>query len=828
MPPHSPPTSLAISGPVFRILGRGRWEGEVPSASIPQANILATIASNPRKTSRQLLLWLASVIYGCLSSFGIVYSTLLAHSADLGTSTEGIPSSTGVSHASASGPQLPIEDDSRPVAASYSRYSSDNQTESSNEDQGRVARVRAAMEGYRLPADLEYTDSEVSGTLLQRDGLDQMLKDAKAKKFDLIIFFNLGRLARESIIGMPILKKLVHEWGIRFISLTQSLDSNNANWEMLATIYFMEHENFIKELSANVHRGQVGTLLNDYSVGDYCFGYMSIPSPNGEMRGRGRNAKPKMIYQIHPEHAEWVKQIFSWYVEERRTMSWITRELNRRRAPKDHRSSTPDWSPSQVAGVLTNRKYIGVWPWGKNRNKRMPSTGKVIQVPQPESETKKWVRQRPDLRLVCDEMFHAAQEIRSKYVEQAAKRRGADGRLSGRVAERNTQHLLAGLFKCQECGRTFHTSGAKAQYMSCSGYKFKICTLRTMVPRQLAERLILKAIGDQIERDEDWVSVIVKLTQAEIEAASREQPSRHAALAKELQGLDLKLERLIDLAESSDDPGIVSRLVQRRKERETLLRDLRELEQRHRQPLQVPTEDWVRTQISHLYEHLTSGTPAATLALQNLLDGPIVLEQVRAEGQRPYLRGTLRLRSGQLSVNRATEVPEISADAGSEPHQIQEITIDFREPTKSDEQIEVAWEMLNDSVPIKEIAVALGVSRSRVTHILKLAYAAKGVAPIDGRQRRSTLPESTRPPTLADSRMGEVMELYHQDVLLSDIAIRLALDRNTVTAIISKWHRQQGLTAEDGRTRRKRLEVKSSIKTNPTEPPQPFDAADAA
>jgi hypothetical protein len=112
--------------------------------------------------------------------------------------------------------------------------------------------------------------------------------------------------------------------------------------------------------------------------------------------------------------------------------------------------------------------------------------------------------------------------------------------------------------------------------------------------------------------------------------------------------------------------------------------------------------------------------------------------------------------------------------------------------------------------PIKDIAKALGVSRARMKAILKFAAAKCGVEWSDGRARRATLPDSTRPPTIGDQKSEQVMILFHQDQLLGEIATTLSIDRNTVTAVVAKWHQQRGLTVPDGRTRRKRLTTKSS------------------
>ena len=71
------------------------------------------------------------------------------------------------------------------------------------------------------------------------------------------------------------------------------------------------------------------------------------------------------------------------------------------------------------------------------------------------------------------------------------------------------------------------------------------------------------------------------------------------------------------------------------------------------------------------------------MALHNLIDGPIVLEEVRDDGRRPFLRGMLRLRVGPLLINRALQLPELKDDEPDNPLPIREIPIDFRKRSKT-------------------------------------------------------------------------------------------------------------------------------------------------
>ena len=295
--------------------------------------------------------------------------------------------------------------------ASYSRFSSDNQDKSSVTDQQRYCQDRALVDGLTINPDQEYADHAVSGTLLRRDGLDRLLSAARAGTISVVYFYSLSRLAREEVISLPILKELVYVCKTRISSVTEpGIDSTLQGWELNATFTSLFNRQQIDELSKLVFRGQEGAILANYSVGDHCFGLKSVPSPNGEKIGRGRQARPRMVYVIDPVEANWVRQIFHWYVQEQRRISWIVRELNRLKAPKDHRAKTPLWQHPNVITVLRNRKYVEDWPWGELKNCRNPLTGKISQEERPAGETEKWLRHRPDLRIVDDETYYKAQQ----------------------------------------------------------------------------------------------------------------------------------------------------------------------------------------------------------------------------------------------------------------------------------------------------------------------------------------------------------------------------------------------------------------------------------
>jgi hypothetical protein len=64
----------------------------------------------------------------------------------------------------------------RDVAASYARFSSDQQDAKSIGDQQRPCRERAERDGNHIPDDFQFAGQAVSGTKLKRDGFDRCSK----------------------------------------------------------------------------------------------------------------------------------------------------------------------------------------------------------------------------------------------------------------------------------------------------------------------------------------------------------------------------------------------------------------------------------------------------------------------------------------------------------------------------------------------------------------------------------------------------------------------------------------------------------------------------
>jgi len=737
---------------------------------------------------------LIAVVCGCLASSGIGFSTNSAQPAWLLTGGLGsVPRAFPRRRRT----ETPIEN----IGASYSRYSSDLQDESSIEQQQRKCRERATADGVSLGTELEFADKAVSGTKREREGLNALLDAARERNFNVLYFESLSRLARESVLTMPMLKELVYVHKVRIVSVSEGIDSSQNNWELLANFMAWMHEQFLKSLRSAVLRGQEQVVLNDWSVGDWCFGYGSEPIPGSEKARRGRNPRPRMRVIINAEHARWVKQIFDWFVVEKMTLDRIARELTKLDAPKDHRSSTKGWHHEYVKRVLRNEKYIGVWSWGKATNVRNPLTGDIAQEGRPPEEVAKWLRLRPDLRLIEDEQFLKAQGMLDQLEAKWALTRTNKGRLRGSTVDSaHPRHLLQSLIKCAECGSTFQVSGAHGKYLGCAGYKRGLCECKTRLPRRLAASKLLGAIGKRILANPAWLDAVVEETRKSWTERRKQNPDERVVVEQLIQAVEQKLSRLLDTVEKGQEEpeDLAERLKQRRREKRELEVRLARLDREEVCSDEPPTRDWIEGKLRALGEKLKAGGADAALALRKFVGGAVTVREAAVEGRkRKHLVGTFTLTS--VALINAVGAGESKAEA--ESTKAEEFTVHFRPAPP--------WVAVADSVKTafdagtdcRGIAKAVGCPYSWVAKSLAWWHRRRGLPVPDGRALKSRLEK----PSLAEALADEAKKLWDDDMPMQEIAAHLECNRDTATAAIRHWFTTRGLSVPDGRHRRKEV-----------------------
>lgn len=686
-------------------------------------------------------------------------------------------------------------------AACYTRYSSDNQDEKSIEDQLRECREAALRNGQGISEEFHFSDEAVSGATVVREGLDLLRKVAERGEFQTLYVYSLSRLSRETSFGLPLLKELNSVHKVRIISVSESIDSNQAGWYEVATIMEMLHERQLKEISANTRRGLIGTIISPYSGGDFVVGYTSIPSTDGATRRRGGVLVPRRVYAIDPIGSVWVLAIFTWYATEGHSLSWIADQLNEKGVRKDHRSSTREWTTANVRTILKNERYVGKWSWGRTKRVRNPITGKVTQEVRPTSEiSPEWLREYPHLRLIDDELFERAQRRLKADADRFSHLRNANGTLAGSTSDRPATHPLRNLIHCAKCGRPFIRAGNKTGYLRCSGSFRKQCDVRTVLRRDRAGQLILEAVEARVLNNPRFIDAVLDQTFKLWREDIARQPDALRCTESERASIRQKVDRITRQIEEDDDPpqNLVQRLKERNQELEALDRRIAQLLKSTSESCPEPTREWIETNLrGRLLDNLLNGSPRDIEAFQDLFSEPIQVHECGRDGRKKkYFRAVLAFDSQRLSSLL------LGRPAGETAETVREVVeIDIRPPLKSDEQARRAHGMWSEGASCEAIAAELGVSPSRVTALFDHASRALGLPKPDTKSRR--------PRTALQQRISEEVVRRHQrGELLIEIADALGVSRPTIDRCLKRWCRGEGVAQPDGRTRRKSLSVK--------------------
>ena len=118
------------------------------------------------------------------------------------------------------------------MAAIYCRLSAEDRDKLSKEDESRsIQNQKSLLIGYANQQEWEiyqiYSDDDYQGSDRSRPAFNQLLQDAEAGKFGIVLCKSQSRFTRELELVEKILHKDFIEWGIRFVGYADNADTDN-------------------------------------------------------------------------------------------------------------------------------------------------------------------------------------------------------------------------------------------------------------------------------------------------------------------------------------------------------------------------------------------------------------------------------------------------------------------------------------------------------------------------------------------------------------------------------------------------------------------------
>lgn len=303
-------------------------------------------------------------------------------------------------------------------AALYCRLSKEDQDKEYRQESESIQNQKLMLADYATSKGYSiyniYVDDDYSGLDRERPEFNKMIKDAKAKKFDLIICKSQSRFTRD----MELVEKYIHGLfpllGIGFISIVDNGDTRVSGNKKIRQINGLINEWYSEDLSENIRNVLRKKMESGQFIGSFaCYGYKKDP------RDRHKLA-------IDEEAAKVVRRIFNLYLNgssisrigetltEEKILTPTFYKQSKGLAYRNSRASsdiieTGVWSTSTIKRILENRTYTGCLIQGREKKVSYKSKKMVIA---PEKE---WViLENNHEPIISKEIYSQVENLRWK------------------------------------------------------------------------------------------------------------------------------------------------------------------------------------------------------------------------------------------------------------------------------------------------------------------------------------------------------------------------------------------------------------------------------
>ncbi len=425
----------------------------------------------------------------------------------------------------------------------YARVSTDEQTKGySLQTQIEACKQYAVQQGYIV---LHIFSEDYSGASLDRPELNNVRDFLAKEDVDIVIVYDVDRLARKSIYQALIEEEFLHDGAIIEYVIGQYADTDEGRLQKQIRGSIAEYEK--AKILERSKRGKRGKAMSGFVlVGSRPpYGYKVISEPH------------KSWFEIDEEEAEVVRVIFDWYLRgdesgEPLSMNAIAVKLTDLGVPtrgdkQGHffkKRGKGIWASTLIRNILKNETYTGTWYYGKTK---MIDDGKK-RNPKPKCGFGKQVTRARDewigvpVPMIID--------------EDTYKRAVARVTLNAEQADRSVKHqyLLGRRLRCMKCnytykGRTRHSN----HYYYCGGTEqrpVKLCDSPAFRGKDV-DRVVWNWLADLIKNPQAVMSGLQDSQDGSVQE-NQALLDRLAMIERQIQDQDTQLGKILDLYLSGD------------------------------------------------------------------------------------------------------------------------------------------------------------------------------------------------------------------------------------------------------------------------------------
>lgn len=418
----------------------------------------------------------------------------------------------------------------RKIIAIYCRVSTDEQAEFgySIDEQKRLLEEWCKANDYIIYKC--YSDRGISGkNIKDRPALKELLSDAKAGKFDMVISWKINRVSRKLEDVLKIVN-LLEKNNITFKSYSEPFETDTPagrmQFQMMALIGEFERGT----IAQNVKMGMIAKAKSGNWCGGRVLGYDLVPNNSPEEEKKGKNK-----LEINEKEAEIVRFIFNEY-RKGKGYKAITNKMNKL-GYKTKKGN--NFSVGSIRDILTNPVYIGEIRYNVRQNWSEKRRRNINPNP---------IRVKGKHEAIID------RELWDKVQLILESKKGKPSRIY------DGEYPLTGILRCPKCGagmvisRTTNTlaDGTKRRiaYYCCGNWKNKgtsVCNSNT-IRVDKANEYVFKKI-EELVSNEAMIKAVVKNINKERKDKVKPAKRLLGDIDKELEKLDKRKRKIFEAYE---------------------------------------------------------------------------------------------------------------------------------------------------------------------------------------------------------------------------------------------------------------------------------------
>lgn len=383
------------------------------------------------------------------------------------------------------------------IACMYLRLSREDGDSSESNS---ISNQRQIIKSYAKENDIklsyEYVDDGFSGSNFERPHFKNMIDDLNKGKFNIIIVKDLSRFGRDYIESGKYLQKIFPEKGVRFISVNDNYDSENADMSdthLILPIRNFINDSYCRDISMKVKSSKEVKRKNGEFIGAFApFGYK-------------KDDKDKHKLVIDKEVSHIIERIFNMKIEGYSSKA-IADFLNSigTITPSKHKENNGDnfntgfvvknakWDAKMINRIISNKVYIGVLEQGKTTKLNYKSK-KEIDVSKED-----WiVIQNAHEPIISKSIYLLANKMLLRDVKQS----------------KDKPCILSGMLYCKDCGSPMVRRKVKAKdgyniFYICSEYNNTGDCSRHSIKEEYIIKATIHALNDYLSKYNDLLEKV--------------------------------------------------------------------------------------------------------------------------------------------------------------------------------------------------------------------------------------------------------------------------------------------------------------------------------